>query len=116
MARYGAARQQAHSAAVIRLIQYGEPWSMLPRDQRLGDILETIEDREPRKSDPFPGPMRALVRDLGRQGLPLEVIDSTVRDLLERGRLGRDPRFRISDRPLSDKTLPGFAGGGPPGF
>lgn len=116
MARYGGSRQRGHASRVRYLIEFGTPWTVLPREQRLGDILETLEDREPRRSDPFPGPMRALVRDLGRQGLPLEFIDRAVVDLLERGRLGENPRFRISDRPLTSKTLTGYSGGGPPGF
>jgi len=80
-----------------RLRRWGESWENIPRDQRIGDIIETIHGLEPRKSDPFPRESVMLILDMARQGLPPRVIDKTLVDLLKRGRMWPKWRMKLSD-------------------
>lgn len=62
-------------------------WHLIPSEQRIGDIDETIKDVEPRKSDPFPGPVVDAIRKLHKQGLSIERIDEVIVGKIEFGEL-----------------------------
>ncbi len=87
MAKYGNVEQLAHEAKKRKLRKKGQFWHKIPKDQREGDIYETLMHLEPRVSDPLPGEFRALVRDLHRQGIPTSKIDDIAVDLYQRGRM-----------------------------
>ena len=63
----------------------GLPWHKIPKDQRLGDIHETIENLEPRKSDPFPEPVVEFIME--NKDLSIEEIDEKLVKMIEDGDL-----------------------------
>ncbi|GAH74236.1 unnamed protein product, partial [marine sediment metagenome] len=65
----------------------GLAWHLIPKDQRIGDINETIKNLEPRKSDPFPSPWVELVKQLHKQGKSFQEIDKMTVDLINKGKL-----------------------------
>jgi len=65
----------------------GLPWHKIPKDQRLGDIDETINNLEPRKSDPFPEPVVEFIMEKHEQGLSIEEIDKALVEMIEKGDL-----------------------------
>lgn len=65
----------------------GLEWHLIPRDQRLGDIRETIDDLEPRKSDPFPEPIVEFVKKKNEEGLSIEEIDEALVKMIKDGEL-----------------------------
>lgn len=62
-------------------------WHLIPKDQRLGDIRETILNLEPRKSDPFPRPVVRAMKRLHARGFSYENIDRAIRNLIMQNRL-----------------------------
>jgi len=65
----------------------GTDWHLIPEDQRLGDIRETIEDREPRKSDPFPDKVVGFIKESHKDGHTDEEIDKKLCELIEAGEM-----------------------------
>lgn len=65
----------------------GLEWHLIPEDQRLGDIRETIDDLEPRKSDPFPKPVVEFIKEKNEQGMSIEEIDRALVEMIEKGNL-----------------------------
>lgn len=62
-------------------------WSLLSHEARIGDIHETINDLEPRKSDPFPEPVVKAIKRLANEGLTEDQIDKEIRRLIKIGEL-----------------------------
>ena len=65
----------------------GLEWHLIPRDQRLGDIHETIDGLEPRKSDPFPEPVVEFIMEKNEQGLSIEEIDKALVKMITDGKI-----------------------------
>jgi hypothetical protein len=65
----------------------GREWHRLPSDQRRGDINETINDLEPRKSDPFPTATVKAIKKYAKQGLSVAEIDLKLVEDITAGRL-----------------------------
>lgn len=99
MAYFGTSEQLQRAARVRQLLEKGQLWQDIPADQQLGDITETAQGLEPRKSDPFPRETVLMVRDMAQQGLPHEFIRRSLVDLLERGYMWPQWRMKLSDHP-----------------
>ena len=66
----------------------GLEWHLIPENQRLDDIRETIEDREPRKSDPFPDKVVGFIKEsYNKHGKTVEEIDKKLCELIKKGEM-----------------------------
>jgi len=65
----------------------GKPWHQIPKNQRAGDIRETVLNLEPRKSDPFPKPVVNKMKELAAKGMSYQDIDREIVKLIKTGKL-----------------------------
>jgi hypothetical protein len=65
----------------------GKHWHILSNEARIGDIQETIQNIEPRKSDPLPKAAVDLIMELHAQGVSEDEIDRRLVDEINAGRI-----------------------------
>lgn len=83
----GIGRQEMKKIDKVAKKEGGREWHQLPRKDRRGDIHETINDLEPRKSDPFPQAAVKAIKKYAKQGLSIEEIDLKLVGDITAGRL-----------------------------